>query len=124
MRKLEIENAQGVCKNEKFQSMLDKGLLVSEKVDEHLNETLELVGSCKANIKTDDKEFSLYYYVTKSGLIISSGSEYLFQSLNNVEFGKDVVLKKVKTKRGFTYVFNPIFDMSEIIGTTDDELPF
>ena len=122
-RELTIVNAEGVCKNEKFQKMLDKGLLVTERVQDHLNETITLVGSCKANIKTDDKEFDMYYYIAKNGLIISSGSEYLYESLSDIEFGKDCVLKEIKTKRGHTYKFNPIFDMSEVIGT-DDDLPF
>lgn len=121
-RKLSIEIKEGVCTNEKFIKMLEANQLVTDKVDEHLNETLVIVGVAKANIKTDDKEFDMYYYVAKNGTILSSGSEYLYNSLANTTMGDEVVLKKVKTKRGHTYIFNPIFNIKDIV--TDDDLPF
>ena len=36
-----------------------------------------LVGVCKVTIKTDDKEFSVFNYVTNTGLVISSGRPWL-----------------------------------------------
>lgn len=122
MRELKIEETKGVCGNAKFQTMLEKGLITSEKAQDHVNEKIVLIGSCKVNIKTDDKDFNMYYYITKDGLVLSSGSEYLFKSLENIEFEKEAIIKKVQTKRGFTYLFNPVFSMSDL--TTDDDLPF
>lgn len=121
MRELKIEETKGVCGNAKFQTMLEKGLITSEKAQDHVNEKIVLIGSCKVNIKTDDKDFNMYYYITKDGLVLSSGSEYLFKSLENVEFEKESIIKKVQTKRGFTYLFNPVFSMSDL--TSDDDLP-
>lgn len=122
-RDLTVEIKEGVCTNERFIKMLEANQLVTDKLDEHLNENLVIVGYAKANIKTDDKEFTMYYYVTKTGTILASGSEYLFNSLQNTVSGDEVVLKKVKTKRGHTYIFNPIFNIKDIVETGDD-LPF
>lgn len=126
-REVKIENAQGVCAKEKFQKLIKAGQLVAEKVDEHLNEKLVLVGICKVTIKTDDKEFSVYNYVTNTGLVISSGSEFLYKSTENIEMNEESVIKKVKTKKGHTYVFNPIFSLENIMKDdtgSEDDLPF
>lgn len=114
-RNLSIEIKEGVCTNEKFIKLLENNQLVTDKVEDHLDETFKIVGQAKANIKTDDKEFTMYYYVTESGIILASGSEYLYGSLANTIEGDSVILKKVKTKRGHTYIFNPVFNISDIM---------
>ena len=121
-REIKIKNAEGVCENDKFQKLLEKGQIVAEKVEEHLNEKLVLVGSAKVEIKTDDKEFTINYYVTKEGLILQSGSDYLWDSKDNVEIGEEFTIKKVKTKKGHTYIFNPVFNINELVNS--DDLPF
>lgn len=120
---IKIKTSEGVCENEKFQKLLEKGQIVSEKVEEHLNEKMTFVGSAKVEIKTDDKEFTINYYVTKEGLILQSGSDYLWDSKDNIEIGEEFTIKKVKTKKGFTYIFNPIFNISDLVNSEDD-LPF
>lgn len=126
-REVKIENAQGICVKEKFQKLVKAGQLVAEKVEEHINEKIVLVGYCKITIKTEEKEFSIFNYVSNTGLIISSGSEFLFKSTENIEMNEECVIKKVKTKKGHTYVFNPIFNMDSLLNDdteTTDDLPF
>jgi hypothetical protein len=122
-REIKIKVSEGVCETEKFQKLLEKGQIVSEKVEEHLNEKMTFVGSAKVEIKTDDKEFTVNYYVTKEGLILQSGSDYLWDSKDNIEIGEEFTIKKVKTKKGHTYIFNPIFNISDLVETEND-LPF
>ena len=127
MREVKIENAQGVCAKEKFQKLVKAGQIATEKVEEHLNEKIILVGVCQVTIKTEDKEFTIYNYVTNNGLVISSGSEFLFKSTENIEINEECVIKKVKTKKGHTYVFNPIFSLENLMNEdngTEDDLPF
>lgn len=121
-REVTIVTAKGVCEKEKFQKLLKAGSIVADKVESVIEQKMTFVGLAEVSIKTEDKEFTQNYYVTKEGKIFTSGSEYLRESFDDIEIGEEFVVKNIKTKRGHTYRANPIFNVSDL--TSDDDLQF
>lgn len=105
-----IENADGVCLNELFKKMAQKGDISACKVEDVLGRKLKIMGYACCRIVTDEKEFNLIYYATDIGYF-SSGSEFLWNSYTDYSEDTDTfVIQKIKTKKGFTYKMIPIIE--------------
>lgn len=106
---LTIENATGSCDTELFKKMAKKGDIIASKIDEFIGKVVRITGMADANIKTDDKEFTITYYATDDGYF-SSGSEWFKNSLEDYMSDTDTFkILKIKTKKGHTYKASPIF---------------
>lgn len=105
MKKYEVEiiNAKGSCDSKLFKMMAEKGDIQAVRVADVIGETVRITGVAQCHITTNDKEFDIYYYATDNGFI-SSGSDYLFKSVNDyLEFTDTFNITKQKTSKGFTY---------------------
>lgn len=103
-----IESAWGSCDTELFKKMAKKGDISASKISDFVDKVVTITGWAVANIKTDDKEFTLTYYATEEGYF-STGSEYFSESLEDYLDETHVFkILKVKTKKGFTYKASPI----------------
>ena len=103
-----IDSAWGSCDTELFKKMAKKGDISSSKISDFVDKVVTITGWANANIKTDDKEFSLTYYATNEGYF-STGSEYFSKSLvDYLEETKIFKILKVKTRKGYTYKASPI----------------
>lgn len=111
---VKIESAYGVCESPLFQKMATKGDIQADKIDKMVDLVVNIKGWAKAHITTDEKEFDLYYYATDDGYF-SSGSEYFNEGVVDylVETEK-FIIKKVKTKKGFTYKATPIVEDNNV----------
>ena len=106
---LTIEGATGSCDTELFKKMAKKGDITASKIDDFVGKVVRITGTAEANIKTDDKEFTITYYATDDGYF-STGSEWFKASLNDYFEDTDTFkILKVKTKKGYTYKASPIF---------------
>ena len=106
---LTIEKATGSCDTELFKKMAKKGDITASKIEDFVGKVVKITGSADANIKTDDKEFTITYYATDDGYF-STGSEWFKESLNDYIDDTDTFkILKVKTKKGHTYKASPIF---------------
>lgn len=115
MNKIErnILETKGVCNSEKFKNAIGRGIISGKKVKDYVDVIDKLAGCAKVEVKTENNGFTNYFYVMASGQILQSGSEYLYKSIENIELDEECVIKEIKTKRGHTYLFNPVFKMEE-----------
>lgn len=103
-----IDSAWGSCDTELFKKMAKKGDITASKISDFVDKVVTITGWAVADIKTDDKEFSLTYYATEEGYF-STGSVYFSESLEDYLDETHVFkILKVKTKKGFTYKASPI----------------
>lgn len=105
---VEIKKLEGVCESELFKKMVKNGDITASKVQDMLNEVVEINGYAECHIKTNDKEFDLNYFSTNKGFI-STGSEVLLKSVKT--YFNDIKLFKIvsiKTRKGTTYKVSPI----------------
>lgn len=128
---IKIKETKGACDNELFKKMIMKGDVKSQKVSDYVDKVVNIYGYAKTQIKTDDKDFDLNYYMDDKGLVLSSGSEYFLQSV--VDYFNDCStfrIVEIKTKKGKTYKVMPCIvnpktgDKIELDSGTDDDLPF
>ena len=105
---IKIIEAKGKCEESLFQKMANRGDITSERVKDVVGKTFELVGYAKCNIETDDKNFDIVYYATKTGYI-SSGSEVFFDSIKDYyDDAKVFTIREIKTSKGTTYKASPV----------------
>ena len=103
-----INDAKGKCTESLFQKMATNGDISADRVKNCVGKTFELLGYAKCNIQTEDKNFDVVYYATKTGYI-SSGSEVFFDSiLKYIDDAKVFTIKEIKTSKGTTYKASPI----------------
>lgn len=103
-----ILEAEGNCKDSLFSKMAKNGDISSERVKDVVGKTFEIIGYAKCNIETDDKNFDIVYYATKTGYI-SSGSQVFYESVKTYyEDTKVFTIKEIKTNKGTTYKASPI----------------
>ena len=114
-----VKEKKGSCDNELFEKMAKKGDITSVKLAEVINQFVTLKGYAKCTIKTDEKEFNIFYVDTEEYGLISSGSEIFANSVIDYYGEVDRLrLSEVKTKKGKTYKAVPVLS-----GKIDD-LPF
>ena len=119
---VELKKAVGSCDSELFKKMAKRGDLQATKVASLVDSEITVKGYAGANVKTDDKEFVLFYFDTVEYGLISTGSEIFAESL--IEYFEDTKkfrIAEIKTKKGKTYKANPQLTNGE---TTNDDLPF
>lgn len=101
---VEILEVKGSCDNELFKKMCEKRDLVAIKLQDILNQEIAISGYAEVKIKTDEKEFTLYYIDTYEYGLFSTGSEYFMKSLKDyMEDVNTFRIVEVKTKKGKTY---------------------
>lgn len=106
---LTIEKATGSCDTELFKKMAKKGDITASKIEAFVDKVVKITGWAEANIKTEDKEFTVTYYATDNGYF-STGSIYFNESLSDyIEDTDTFKILKIKTKKGYTYKASPIF---------------
>lgn len=106
---VEIKSKQGSCETPLFEKMVKNGDLDAIKVDEIVGNTITITGIAETTITTDDNEFDLNYYATEEYGLISSGSQFLLDSVKRyIEDTNKLIINKIKTKKGSTYKAKPI----------------
>jgi len=118
-----VKEKKGSCDNELFEKMAKKGDITSVKLAEVVNQFVTLNGYAKCTIKTDDKEFDVFYLDTEEYGLISSGSEIFANSV--IDYYGEVNrlrLSEVKTKKGKTYKAVPVLSGKK--EETQNDLPF
>lgn len=112
---IEIQEVKGTCEEEIFKTMIQRGDIQADKVNERLDEIFNITGYAKTHITTDTKDFVMCYYATDDGYL-SSGSEVFYDSVK-AYFGQAnaVKIKEIKTSKGKTYKAVPILKRLKIV---------
>ena len=128
---IEIKETKGACDNDLFKKMIMRGDIQAKKVADYIDKVVNIYGYAKTHITTDDKDFDMNYYMDDKGLILSSGSEYFMQSVE--DYFNDCStfrIVEVKTKKGKTYKVMPCIvnpktgNVTDLDAGIDDDLPF
>ena len=120
---VEIKKAVGTCDSDLFKKMAKRGDLQATKVSSLIDSEITIKGYAGANVKTDEKEFVLFYFDTNEYGLISTGSEIFAESL--IEYYDDTKkfrIAEIKTKKGKTYKAIP--QLVKNGEETTDDLPF
>lgn len=104
----------GAANDEVFKLMVAHSDITGVKVDEVVGQTFHFTGYASCRVIPEGKdEFELTYYTTAEGIIISSGSEYFYESVSDYfEYHKPMCIQKIKCKKGSTYKAVPVMSSS------------
>lgn len=105
---VEILESKGSCNSTVFEKMAKNGDITSKSVKDCIDSVIELTGYAICHITTNDKEFDMGYYATKTGMI-STGSQIFKDSVEEY-YGEIETFQivSVKTKKGTTYKVTPV----------------
>lgn len=110
-KKFEVKmlEQEGSCNTELFNKMVSRGDLSPLRISEAIDNTVTIKGLAKATINSDDREFDLFYIDTEELGLISSSSQVFEESIKSYypDDCKTFLIKKIKTKKGFTYKATP-----------------
>lgn len=111
-----INEKKGSCNNSLFEKMAKNGDITSVKLADVIGAVVKILGYSKCTITTDEKTFNINYFDTAEYGIISSGSDFFCESVENY-FGEveQVRIVEIKTKKGKTYKAQPV------LGTKNEE---